>query len=227
MAYQAVPKTELEYLLDVERALGDVVSAPESMPPAPSEQQAQLVHALGALRRAGFSKARAARFVRSLRAIGIQKPGRFVVGLRSDYAKANYRRSGSSQSPYLAEDEFEAVGLLLQTILFHRPDVARRELSIAAAALADSWLEAAGFAMPSEAPSTLHIETFHAGVTASECAAGLRELVAWARMHPPALEPDKPLSIRSHAEDATPGLPNDLAVEEKTTPPPVESVDPE
>jgi hypothetical protein len=46
-------------------------------------------------------------------------------------------------------------------------------------------------------------------------------------MHPPALEPEKPLSIRSHAEDATPGLPTDLAVEEKTAPPPVESVDPE
>lgn len=228
MPYQAVPRTELEYLLDVERALAVVIKPPEWLPPPARAQERSVLHALRALRRAGLSKARAAGFVRSLRAIGVQRPGRFIVGLRSDYAQATYRRTGSTPSPYLAEDEFESVALLLQTILFHRSDMARRELPAAAIVLANIWLEAGGYDLPAEAPPILHIEAFHAGVTVTECADALRQLVAWGKTHQDAraAEPgDAPPKLG--IEQATPGLALDVSLGTERPVPPLESVDPE
>jgi hypothetical protein len=230
MPYQAVPKTELEYLLDVERALADVVKPPELMPPPPSRsQESQVAHALRALRRAGLSGARAASFVRSLRAIGIQKPGRFVIALKSDYAQACYRRTVGSESAYLAEDEFESVALLLQTLLYHRPDVARRELSEAAVVLAYLWLETAGYELPLEAPPFLHLEAFHAGVTVAECAAALRALVAWGKTSQDsgAADAGEKAVTPPADEKATLGLPRDVVLRGKQAKPPLESIDPE
>jgi len=228
MAYRAVPKSELEYLEDVARALSDVVAEPEWMAAPSRGQEASILRAIGGLRRAGFPEVRAAAFVRSLRAIGIQKPSRFVLGLRSDYAKASYRKAGTGPGTYLAADDYEAVALLLQTVLYLRADMRRRELPAAAIVLANRWLEAAGYDLPNEAPPILHIEAFHAGVTVSECADALRELVAWGRTHPDASgdAPARSTEYGPREGDATPGLPSGLSRDEERRLRRLEGVDP-
>lgn len=155
-----------------------VVQPPSQLPPPLIEQSASVQHAIAALRRAGLPAGRAESFVRSLRELGIQKPGRFILGLCSDYKHATVGWSvrGALHAP---ADEFECVAYLLDTILFHRPDMARLELSAAAAMLADDWLEKAGHDLPDEAPGVLYLSAFQAGITTSARAEGLRLLVAW------------------------------------------------
>lgn len=182
MPYPSVPQTELAYLLDVEHALAEVAKPPPSLAPPGAREAASMEHALTALERAGMRSGRRESLVRALRVIGIRRPGRFVLGLCSDYRQASWVRTaeGDFNPGYLAADDFESVALLLQTILFYRPDMARLELNAAAILLADKWLEASGHELPAEGPPVLHVAAFHSGGLASERADALRQLATWA-----------------------------------------------
>ena len=183
MGIRSVPSTELEYLLDVEHALADVVKPPPSLASPGVHEVDSVQRALTALERAGMRAGRRESLVRALRVLGIRRPCKFALGLRGDYRLANWPRTArrGTKATYLVSDDFESVALLLQTILHHRPDRSRQELNIAAILLADKWLEAAGYELPAEGPPVLHIAAFHSGGPAIERADALRQLVAWAQ----------------------------------------------